>query len=111
MSLVSEFARIASQIGFERIGAENITIGAGTAVEAILNEIRVTKSYTEGGREIEKALEAVIRREDWDAASYPASGASLIFQKVAVWGENLRVSSVDVGVSFVRVGMQEIGKA
>jgi hypothetical protein len=111
MSLVTEFARIASQVAADAIGTDEVVIGAGNPVEAVLNEIRATKDYTEAGRMVEKTLEAVVRREDWDAAGYSSTGSGLVFQKATARSETFRVLAVDVGAAFVRVALQEITKS
>jgi hypothetical protein len=107
MSLLTAFMASAAVKAESIIGAETLTIGGGTAVNAVLNEVTSSKDFTETGFSPGVEFSAVIRRAAWIAAGYSVAGAQYVTKSAVARSLTFRVDSVSVGQSFVRVGLKE----
>jgi len=110
MSLLTAFMAAVAPRAASIIGEENLTIGSGTAVLAVLNEIASGKEFTEFGNDPDNALVAVVRRAAWDAV-YPLAGLEYVNQKATARGITFRVRRVRIGAGFVEVMLETPTKA
>ena len=111
MSLLTDFTTAASSAAFGVIGAESITIGSGTAVEAILDEVTDAREFSEIGFEPSTGINAVIRKSAWTAAGYLSTGSTYVGKLATARSISFRVDSVSVGVSFVRITLKKPDKS
>lgn len=95
MSILSDFAKNASQSAFTMIGAESVTIGS-TTISCVLNEIDQGRDMVEYGFEKTKRVQAVCRSEDMPSTS-------VLKKRATARGENFTVSEVQSGATFTTI--------
>lgn len=102
MSLLTDFAKGASQTAFKVIGEENITINGGAAIAAVLNETESSGDYQEGGYPSDSALTAVVSIDDWNT-NYPNDPQTYLRKLGTARSQTLKVDSIRKGASFVEI--------
>ena len=111
MSLLTDFMSTGSVDLQSAIGAEPLTIGGGTAVNAVLNEITSSKEFENTGFIPSAEFSAVVRRSAWIAAGYSTDGKTYAAKIATTRSLTFRVDSVSVGQAFVTVRLKEKEKA
>lgn len=110
MSLLSDFVAAAAPVATAIIGGESLSIAGGTAISGIPGEARFSRDYEDGGFEPEAMLDFVVQSSVF-AAAYPAAAKTYIGKAATLRGASWRVSSVDVGASFVTVSLISTNKS
>lgn len=110
MSLLTSFISAASLKASSVIGAESITIGGGTAVNAVLSEVVSGSEYQDAGFDPSSTLDAVIRRADWIVA-YALDGRTYRKKACVARGQSFRIDSVEIGQAFVKLRLTAIEKS
>ena len=107
MSLVSDFVTTVSSNAFDVIGGESVTIGGGTAVTGILDEVTDSREFSEIGFEPSTTINAVIRKSAWTAAGYSSTGATYVGKLATARTLTFRVERCSVDGSFVRIALKK----
>lgn len=110
MSLLTSFIASASLQAFDTIGNEPLSVNGGTAVNAVMNDVRSSREFVEIGMDTDTLLDCVVRISDWQA-SYTESGLFYVGKLATARGAIFRVDSVSVGASFVTISLKDKMKA
>jgi hypothetical protein len=111
MSLLSDFVASVAPQAITTIGAENITVGGGSSVGAILNEVSSGSTYADVGFDADTALTALVSRADWIAAGYSTTGSTYVKKTATARGLTFRVDRVEIGAHFVKLSLSEPTRA
>lgn len=110
MSLLSNFANGAYTQASAVIGTSTFSIGGGTAVAAVKNEVRHGKGFEDGGFAPDQTLEIVALTLSFKAA-YANAANSYVGNTVSFESTTWRLGGVDVGQSFVTLRLEHVEKA
>ena len=110
MSALTAFLSAASLQAFDIIGNEPLTVNNGTAVNAVMNDVRSSREFAEIGMDTDTELDCVVRISDWQAY-YTESGLFYVGKLATARGATFRVNSVSVGASFVTISLKDKMKA
>ena len=111
MSLLSDFVANVAPQAITTIGAESVTVGGGSAVGAILNEVSNGSTFGEVGFDGDSALTALVSRADWIVAGYSATGSTYVKKTATARGLTFRVDRVEIGAHFVKLTLSEPTRA
>lgn len=111
MSLLTEFTTTVGTLAAAIIGEEPVTIGGGTAVMAVLNEVADSRQFVDIGMDPSVGLTAIIRKAAWAAAGYSSPGSQYVGKLAVTRSLSFRVESVKIGVSFVELALADKEKA
>jgi hypothetical protein len=106
MSLLTDFIATVAPQAQEIIGAENLTIGGGTAVAGVMSESAASKAFGAFGMDGGMGLAVVVRKAVFVAA-YPLASLSYVGKIATARGESWRVAGIEMGAAFVTVRLAD----
>lgn len=109
-SELQKFATSAFAASRTTIGGENLTIGGGVAVSAVLSEDTIEDEYDSVGFLPSSSFTAVVDSSEF-ATAYPLAVSTYKGKSVSARGKLFRLKQITSGASFVTLRLETITKA
>lgn len=110
MSLLSDFVKAAHGQAQFVIGAEKISIGGGTEIDAIVNAVTYSSEAEDSGFAPMATHTAVIAYAAF-AAAYTSPAKSYVGRRMTRASENFRITDVSVSVHHVVLTLSTITRS